>query len=83
MVQLFVLEMDIIQTDNQGNTNCDNRQSINAWRMIYRLMDNVKVSMNAIWNDKNGQIINKDVDDIIDYFNMSLQNIIKNTIGDK
>lgn len=82
-VKKVLLEMDIVPTDYQGNTNLVTRQSINAWRMLYRLMDNVKVSMNATWNDKNGQIINKDVDDIIDYINISLQNITKNTIGGK
>lgn len=77
-----LLEMDIVPIDSNGNANLVQRQSINAWRMIYRLMDNVKMSMDASNQDKNGQITNKDVDNIIDYIYNSLQNITKNTIGE-
>ena len=33
-VRKVLLEMDLMPTDQQGNVNLVNRQSINAWRMI-------------------------------------------------
>ena len=82
-VRKTLLEMDLVPTDDQGNTNLISRQSINAWRMIYNLMDNVKTSMDSTYQGNNGKITNKDVDGIIDYIYMSLQNITRNTIGGK
>ena len=82
-VRKTLLEMDLVPTDNQGNVNLVGRQSVNAWRMIYRLMDNVKTSMDSTYQGKNGRITNQDVDGIIDYIYMSLKNITKNTIGGK
>lgn len=77
------LEMDLVPTDSQGDVNLVNGQSVNAWRMIYRLMDNVKTSMDSTYQGKNGSISNQDVDGIIDYIYMSLKNITKSTIGSK
>lgn len=51
--------------------------------MIYRLMDNVKVSMNSTWQGKEGNISISDVDGIIDYIHNSLQNITQHTINIK
>ena len=78
-----MLEMEIVHTDNQEKVNLVNRQSVNAWRMIYSLMDNVKTSMDLTYQGKNGKISNQDVDGIIDYIYMSLKNITRNTIGGK
>ena len=82
-VRKVLLEMDLVPTDQQGNANLVNRQSVNAWKMIYRLMDNVKTSMDSTWQGKNGRVTNQDVDGIIDYIYMTLQNITRNTIGGK
>jgi hypothetical protein len=78
-----VLEMELVHTDNQENVNLVSRQSVNEWRMIYSLMDNVKTSMDLMYQEKNGKITNQDVDGIIDYIYMSLKNITRNTIGGK
>lgn len=78
-----MLELELVHTDNQEKTNLVSRQSVNAWRMIYSLMDNVKTSMDSTYQGKNGKISNQDVDTIIDYIYMSLKNITRNTIGDK
>jgi hypothetical protein len=78
-----VLEMELVHTDNQENVNLVSRQSVNEWRMIYSLMDNVKTSMDLTYQEKNGKITNQDVDGIIDYIYMSLKNITRNTIGGK
>lgn len=82
-VRKTLLEMDLVPTDKLGNVNLVSRQSVNAWRMIYRLMDNVKTSMDSTYQGKNGKITNQDVDDVIDYIYMSLKNITRNTIGRK
>lgn len=72
--------------------NITRSQTINAWKMIYRLMDNVKVKMNETIEGKkkydhygkyvsSNSITNQDVDNIIDYIHKALQNIIRNTVG--
>lgn len=91
-VRNVLLEMDLVPTDGQGNANLVQKQAVNAWRMIYRLMDNVKTSMDATMQGKkkydhygrnisSNSITNQDVDNIIDYIYNSLQNITRNTIG--
>lgn len=81
-IRKTLLEMDIVPTDEEGNANLVQKQAVNAWRMIYRLMDNVKIFMDSTYQGKGGGISNQDVDGIIDYIYNSLQNITKNTIGD-
>ena len=46
-VRKALLEMDLVPTDRQENANFVQNQAVNAWRMIYNLMDNVKTSMDA------------------------------------
>lgn len=77
-----LLEMDIVPTNSQDETNLVRNQASNAWRMIYRFMDNVKTSMDAKYVSSN-EITNQDVDNIIDYIYNGLQNITRNTIGEK
>jgi len=90
-VRKTLLEMDLVPTDEKGNANLVQNQ-VNAWRMIYRLMDNVKTSMDATVKGKkrydhygkytpSDSISNQDVDNIIDYIYNALQNITRNTIG--
>ena len=78
-----ILSEDLVPTDKNGEVNLSLRQSVNAWKMIYNLMDNVKSKMDYDYQGKNGRISVKDVDNVIDYINMSLDNVIKNTIGNK
>ena len=61
--------------------NITRNQTINAWKMIYRLMDNVKTLMDGDYQAKGGNVTNSDVDDVIDYIHKALQNIIRNTVG--
>ena len=80
-VKKVLSEMDLVPTDNQGNANLIRKQSINAWRMIYRLMDNVKTKMDADWQNNGGNISNQNVDQVIDCIYNALRGITKNTIG--
>jgi hypothetical protein len=48
-----------------------------AWRMIYRLMDNVKSVMDDVYEDKNGEITNEDVEQIYNYITDSIIAILK------
>ena len=91
-VRKTLLEMDLVPTDRQENANLVQNQAVNAWRMIYNLMDNVKTSMDATIEGKkkydhygkytsSNSVTNQDVDNIIDYIYNALQNIIRNTIG--
>ena len=61
--------------------NITRSQTINAWKMIYRLMDNVKVKMDDDYQARSGNVTNSDVDGVIDYIHNALQNIIRNTTG--
>lgn len=58
----------------------DDKQIIYAWKMIYILMDDVKNFMDEIYKDKNEQISNHDIEDVIEYLNNALKNVMKNTI---
>ena len=89
-VKNALYEMDLVH--RQGNAKLVQNQAINAWRMIYSLMDNVKTSMDATIEGKkkydhygkyasSNLITNQDVDNIIDYIYNALQNITRNTIG--
>lgn len=82
-VRKALFEMDIVPTDKNGEVNLVKNQSVNAWRMIYRLMGNVKQSMDYTYQGKQGKISSNDIDNIIDYIYNSLQNITRNTIGRK
>lgn len=48
-----------------------------SWRMIYRLMDNVKSVMDDVYEDKNGEITNEDVEQIYNYITDSIIAILK------
>lgn len=74
-------EMDLVPLDKNGEPNLSKKQSLNAWRMILRLLNNIKKSMDYTYTDKKGNIGVKDVDGIIDYIFNSLQNITSKTIG--
>ena len=82
-IRKTLVEMDIVPTDDKGETNLILNQAINAWRMIYRLMDNVKTVMDADWDGKQGNISKADVNNIINYIQDSLQGITRNTINIK
>lgn len=75
-------EMDIVPLSKNGEPNMVRNQSLNAWRMIYNLMDNVKEAMDHTYKYKGSSIANKDVVRITDYICDSLKGIIKNTIGE-
>ena len=74
------LKEDISPIDDNGNTHLSTRISINLWRMIYRLMDNVKTVMDNTIKGKCqgniGRLGEDDVKMIIDYINDSLKNIM-------
>ena len=61
--------------------NLTRSQTINAWKMIYRLMDNVKVKMDDDYQARGGNVTNFDVDDVIDYIHNAISGIIRNTTG--
>ena len=76
-IEKVLCEADIVPNDAQGNANIVKNPSINAWRMIYNLMDNVKTKMDYDWEAKNGRMSAKDVDNVIDYILYSLRGITK------
>lgn len=48
--------------------------------MAYRLNDNVKTYMDSVYEEKNGIITNKEINDLEDYKINGWNNIIRNVI---
>lgn len=80
-VKKVLSEMDLVPTTPQGEANLVRRQSVNACRMIYRLMDNVKVKMDNDYQAREGNVTNQDVDGVINYIYNALASITRNSIG--
>ena len=76
-IRRTLLEMDLVPTDNKGEVNLTRNKALNYWKMIYNLMDNVKNVMDNTYQGKKSAISMKDVNKIIEYINMSIQNIVK------
>lgn len=72
---MYKLLEDITPDDEQ----LSNKQALNAWNMLYKLMDNVKMAMSYTKQGKKS-IANRDVEDIVNYIKMSLDNIVKHMI---
>lgn len=82
-VKKTLIEMDIVPLDKNGDVNLTKNQTINAWRMIFNLMDNVKLAMKYEWEGKRGKISKNDVNRICNYINIQLNDILKYTIKQK
>lgn len=82
-VRNVLSEMDLAPTDRNDEPNLVIRQSVNAWKMLFLLMDNVKVKMKSDYEACGGKVSNQMVNDTIEYINMSINNILRNTIGGK
>lgn len=66
-VRKKLLEMNLVPTDRTGDPNLVRRQSVNAWKMIYSLMDNVKTKMKGDYEACGGKVSNQTVNDTIEY----------------
>lgn len=55
-----------------------NKQALNAWKMLYRLMDNVKTMMDV--EVEKGQIDNSKVHSAMEYVRNGIREIIKNNL---
>lgn len=62
--------------DNTTLTNRD-RQTLNAWRMMYNLMDNIKTLMDRTMEDNKDHITTNDIKNVVDYVNQSMENVLK------
>lgn len=67
----------LMETDIVPNNGIVRNNFMNQWRMIYNLLANIKTSMDATYKDNNGRITKQHVDDIVEYINMSLNNILE------
>lgn len=62
--------------DKTTLTNRD-RQTLNAWRMMYNLMDNIKTLMDRTMEDNKDRITTNDIKNVVDYVNQSMENVLK------
>ncbi len=74
-VREALLEADIVPNDKDGEPNVVKNPNVNKWRMMYRLMDNVKTLMDNTWESKKGKISKKDIITVKKYIITSFQNI--------
>ena len=65
------------------DANKNSKQAPNAWKMIYRFMDNVKVKMDSDLKRCNGNISINDVDEAMSYIQEGIREILKNTINEQ
>ena len=65
----------LVETDIVPDNGIVRNNFLNQWRMIYNLLANIKTSMDATYQDNGGRITKQHVDDIIEYINMSIENI--------
>ena len=70
-VNKVLMETDIVPDNGIVRNNF-----LNQWRMIYNLLANIKTSMDATYQDNGGRITKQHVDGIVEYINMSLDNIL-------
>ena len=70
-VNKVLMETDIVPDNGIVRNNF-----LNQWRMIYNLLANIKTSMDATYQDNGGRITKQHVDSIVEYINMSLDNIL-------
>ena len=63
-----------MKTQDEKHIDKTGFNSVDAWKMIYHLMDNTKVAMDNDYKTKNGNISNEDVDNIINYIHEGLRN---------
>lgn len=64
------------EADIVPNNGIVRNRFVNQWRMIYNLLANIKESMDATNRDNGGRITKQHVDNIVEYINMSLNNIL-------
>lgn len=65
----------LVETDIVPDNGIVRNNFLNQWRMIYNLLANIKTSMDATYQDNGGRITKQHVDNIIEYINMSIENI--------
>lgn len=77
-IDRIVKELDkyLIETDIVLDNGIVKNTFMNQWRMIYNLLANIKTSMDATYQDNGGRITKQHVDNIVEYINMSLDNIL-------
>ncbi len=66
----------LMETDIVPDNGIVRNSFMNQWRMIYNLLANIKTSMDATYQDNGGRITKQHVDNIVEYINMSLDNIL-------
>lgn len=78
IVKRHLNENDLCPEDKDGNVSLSMRESINHWKMLYRLMDNVKTMMDSHLRNKGdiSKIGAKDVDEVLQYIKDSVQNVM-------
>ena len=63
------------------NSGLNKEQAEKAWKMIYRLMDNVKTKMDYDLELNKGSIEDKNVYEIKEYLRNGMNGIIRNVLG--
>lgn len=74
-VRKTLINESMFPTDNEGNIISQKKNVYNHWKILTEFVKNLENRMNITWRDKRGNISNQDVDDILEYIDMSLDNL--------
>lgn len=62
------------------NAKLTNKQAETIWKMAYRLNDNIKTYMDSVYEEKNGIITDKEINDLKNYKIKAWSGIIRSVI---
>lgn len=74
-VRKTLIKESMLPTDNEGNMVSQKKNTYNHWKILNEFVKNVENRMNITWRDKRGNISNQDVDDVLEYIDMSLDSL--------
>lgn len=74
-VRKTLINESMFPTDNEGNMISQKKNVYNHWKILTEFVKNLENRMNITWRDKRGNISKQDVDDILEYIDMSLNNL--------
>lgn len=74
-VRKSLIKEGLYPTDNDGNIISKKKNPYNYWNILTEFVNNLNYRMNITWKAKKGNISNQDVNDILEYLDISMDNL--------
>ena len=74
-VRKTLINESMFPTDNEGNIISQKKNVYNHWKILTEFVKNLENRMNITWRDKRGNISKQDVDDMLDYLDISIESL--------